>query len=131
MDPAVGTFSAIALIVFIVIKWQDLWPKFQMWLMVAIGWGVGGLVGDWVNKAVDLTSELTSKWGQTIWGVAFPAALAVASLTIFIIFIWNNRKVPTGPVTWLVLIASLLVIPSLGMMPEVWSNVETVFEGVA
>ena len=131
MDPAIGTLSAISLIVFIILRWQQLWPKFQMVLMVLIGWGLGGLIGDWINKLIGLASELTSKWGQTLLGVAFPAALAVASITIFGLFLWKDSKVRTGEITWLVLIASLLVIPSLAMLPAIWGNIEAVLGGVA
>lgn len=131
MEPALGVVSAIALVLFIVIRWQQLWPKFQMVLMVVIGWGLGGLVGSYLGRLIDLASNLSSTWGQILLGAAFPAALAVASLTIFIVFIWPDRKVPTGPVTWLVLIASLLVVPSLAMLPSVWGSVETVMNGVA
>ncbi|GAB3219367.1 hypothetical protein GCM10027447_02060 [Glycomyces halotolerans] len=131
MDPAIGTLSAAALIVFAIIRWQQLWPKVQMVLMVLIGWGIGGLLGDWLNRLVEVTSNLTSKWGATLLGVGFPAAVAVASLTIFTIFIWKDEKIRTGQITWLVLIASLLVPLSIGMLPSVWSNIETVLSGVA
>ncbi|WP_199043184.1 hypothetical protein [Glycomyces salinus] len=131
MDPAIGVVSAIALVVFIIIRWQKLWPKFQMVLMVIIGWGIGGMVGSWLDRLIGVSESLSNKWGAILLGAAFPAALAIASLTIFTIFIWKDQKVPTGPVTWLVLIASLLVMPSLGMLPAAWSSVETVLNGVA
>lgn len=131
MDAATGTVSVTALILFIVFYWQQLWPKVQLWLMVAIGWGLGGMAGDWVNKLVGVAQDLSSKWGQTLLGVAFPAAIAVASLTIFIVFIWKDSKVRTGEVTWLVRIAALLVPLSIGMMPAIWGNIAAVLEGIA
>lgn len=131
MEPAIGVVSAIALILFAIFRWQQLWPKAQMVLMVIIGWGLGGLAGEWLNRLIAASENLSSKWGAILLGTAFPAALAIASITIFTIFIWKDRKVPTGPITWFVLIASLLVVPSLGMLPTAWSSVETVLNGVA
>ncbi|ADD45876.1 hypothetical protein [Stackebrandtia nassauensis] len=114
--------AGVSLLVFGVLYWQNLWKKLQCWLLVLVGWGLGGLLGDWLQYLIGQANGLTAEWMQVLFGIGVPAAVAVVALLIFVLDMLPDSKVRTKPVGWHTRIAALLVPLSLASMPALGAN---------
>ena len=124
-----GFIAGISLVVFGVLYWQKLWPKAQCWLLVGFGWGLGGLVGEWLQTLIGTAEGLTSSWMAMLFGVAVPALVAVVALLVFTLDMLPNRIASTKPVGWHTRIAALLVPLSIASLPALGANLTAAIGG--
>lgn len=115
--------AVTAAAVFGVFYWQKLWPKVQCWLLVAVGWGLGGMLGSWLQELVAQASNLSSTATSLLFGVGVPSVIALVAVLIFVLDMLPNSKVSTKPVGWHTRICALLVPLSIAMLPALGSNI--------
>ena len=118
-----GVLAGVALVAFGVLYWQGLWPKVQCVLMVLVGWGLGGLIGAWLQEIIGGANALGSQGMQLLLGIGVPSLVAVVALLIFVLDMIPDSKVRTKPIGWHTRIAALLVPVSLSALPALGANI--------
>ncbi|ADD40056.1 hypothetical protein [Stackebrandtia nassauensis] len=120
-----AVLAGVALVMFGIFYWYKLWPKVQCWLLVAVGWGLGGMVGSGLQYALGQANDLSSTGMQLLFGVGVPGLFALATMTIFVLNMLPNKTVSTPPIGWVARICALLVPLTMVAMPSLGDNLMT------
>lgn len=118
-----GVMAALAAVSFGFFLWQGLWPKVQCWLLVIVGAGAAGLIGQGIDMALSKATDATNTATSVMFGVVTPSLLALWVILGFIIEMLPDSKVRSRPVSWHTRICAVLLPTAIVSIPAIFNTI--------